>query len=286
MPNASELILDSEHRIYHLKLRPEELASTIILVGDPNRVPLVSRHFDTITTKAAHREFVTHTGTLGSLPLSVIGTGIGTDNIDIVINECDALHNYHFDSRTPKNSVQSLTFIRLGTAGGLTPDVEIDDIVFSRYAIGLDNLLHYYRDYQPIAPLQAAWESQHYPSAYSTQAIEHPLLQFSAKTGITLTAPGFYGPQGRCLRAPLRHPDWLDALKQFTFDNHHITNLEMETAGIYGLSSILGHYCYSLSAIVAHRHHGTFSTQSDRAIAHLIEVALDEMASKLGRAVA
>lgn len=283
----SEMILNSRGAIYHLDLLPEELATNIITVGDPDRVRQVSKHFDTVEVVRNHREFVTHTGTMGGKRISVVSTGIGTDNIDIVLNEMDALVNIDLESRLPKEELRTLNIIRLGTTGSLQGDVAVDELVASTHGIGIDNLLNFYRFEQTAeekALLQNfvtytqlnAQVAQPYISAGSMNLLKHFVDGFHQ--GITVTCPGFYGPQGRVLRLGLRQPDLIDALTRFQFGQHRITNFEMETAGIYGLGKLLGHHCLSLSVIVANRITKTFSKDGGAAVENLIEKALGVIA--------
>jgi len=280
----SELILNDRGAIYHLNLRPDELATDIITVGDPNRVKEVSKYFDKVETMQQHREFVTHTGWLGKKRISVVSTGIGTDNIDIVLNELDALVNIDLESRTIKDELVSLNIIRLGTTGSLQADVAADDLVASTHGLGIDNLLNFYRlepseeektllqQFVTNTQLHSAI-AQPYISAASVALLKHFVTGFHQ--GITVTCPGFYGPQGRVLRLGLKQPDLIDALTQFKFGPHRITNFEMETAGIYGLGKLLGHQCLSLSVIVANRVTKSFSKQGGTAVENLIKKSLE-----------
>lgn len=275
----SELIINQRGAVYHLNLRPEELADTIITVGDPDRVAEVSKHFDSIETQTAHREFVTHTGLIGKKRISVVSTGIGTDNIDIVLNELDALANIDFESRTIKPALKSLTIVRVGTSGSLQADIPVDSFVASTHGIGVDNLLNFYRlqnheEEQQLANAFIAHTQMgaQYAAPYICAASATVQKKFVAgfHHGITVTCPGFYGPQGRVLRLGLTNPDLIDQLTTFRFGNHRITNFEMETSGIYGLGRLLGHQCLSLSAIVANRVEKTFSKDGAKAVENLI----------------
>lgn len=279
----SELILNSRGAIYHLDVRPEELAHTIITVGDPDRVQEVSRHFDSIEVKRNHREFVTHTGRLGKKRISVVSTGIGTDNIDIVLNELDALVNIDFNSRTINHKLTTLTIIRLGTSGSLQGDIEVDSMVASTHGLGIDNLLNYYRHDNNDEEMQILQQfaahtqlSSHFSQPYISGAASAILKNFveGFHHGITVTCPGFYGPQGRVLRLGLTNPDLIDRLTQFTFGNHRITNFEMETSAIYGLGKLLGHHCLSISAIVANRVKKEFSQDGAKAVDTMISKCL------------
>jgi uridine phosphorylase len=284
----SELIINSRGAIYHLDVRPEELAGTVITVGDPDRVKEVTKHFDTIEYKRQHREFVTHTGTLGSKRLSVVSTGIGPDNVDIVVNELDALVNIDFESRTVKPELSRLNIIRLGTSGALQEDIPVDSVVVSTHGLGIDNLLNYYKhdnndeEKQIIQQFAAHTQmgsnfSQPYISSAGSGVLKHFVSGFYH--GITITCPGFYGPQGRVLRLGLTNPDLIDRLTEFRFGEHRITNFEMETSAIYGLGRLLGHQCLSLSTIVANRIKKEFSKDGHAAVENMIERALEIIVS-------
>jgi uridine phosphorylase len=279
----SELIINSRGAVYHLNLRPEELATTIITVGDPDRVVAVSKHFDHIEGQFQHREFITHTGTIGSKRLSVVSTGIGTDNIDIVFNELDALVNIDFESRTIKPTLTPLTIIRFGTSGSLQADIPVDSFVASTHGLGIDNLLNFYRQKNNeeenyllrefVAHTQL--DNKHaspYIAAASTSILKHFVTGFHQ--GITVTSPGFYGPQGRVLRLGLSNPDLIERFTGFRYGNHRITNFEMETSAMYGLGRLLGHNSLSLSAIVANRITKEFSKDGNAAVENLITKAL------------
>jgi uridine phosphorylase len=263
----SELILNDRGAVYHLDLRPEELATTIITVGDPDRVAKVSRHFDAVEVKQQHREFVSHTGYIGNKRITVIATGIGPDNIDIVLNELDALVNIDFENRTIKDTLTSLNIIRIGTSGSLQADVPVDSFVASTHGLGLDNLLNFYRlDHN-------ANITNPYITHGSAALLKHFVNGYHA--GITVTCPGFYGPQGRVLRLGIKNPDLINRLTHFTYGQHRITNFEMETSAIYGLGKLLGHHCLSLNAIVANRIHQQFSKDSSKLVEDLITKSLD-----------
>jgi uridine phosphorylase len=279
----SELMINNKGAIYHLNLLPEELASTIFTVGDPDRVSTVSKFFDKIEVKKQHREFITHTGYIGSKRVSVVSTGIGTDNIDIVLNELDALVNIDFGTRTIKNKLRQLDIIRIGTAGSLQEDISVDSFVVSTHGLGIDNLLNFYRHEQND-------EEKQLLQSFVTQTQLHnrfsfPYISGAAASlikyfvdgyhkGITVTCPGFYGPQGRMLRLGLSNPDLINRLTQFRFGQYRISNFEMETAGLYGLSKMLGHHCLSLSAIVANRVTKEFSKDGEATIEKLIQKTL------------
>ena len=278
----SELIINSRGAVYHLDLRPEELATTIITVGDPDRVQAVSKHFDTVDTRSQHREFVTHTGFIGKKRISVVSTGIGTDNIDIVLNELDALVNIDFETRTVKPKLTHLTIVRVGTSGSLQADIPVDSFVASSHAIGVDNLLNFYRQENNEEELQLA---RAFTNHVQMSGLATPYIASAGPSiqkhfvdgfhhGITVTCPGFYGPQGRVLRLGLSNPYLIDQLTEFRYGNHRITNFEMETSGIYGLGKLLGHACLSLNAIVANRVEKTFSKDGAAAVESLITKTL------------
>ncbi|MDB5230232.1 MAG: phosphorylase [Chitinophagaceae bacterium] len=279
----SELIINSRGAVYHLNLRPEELAPIVITVGDPDRVKEVSKHFDKIEVQQQHREFVTHTGTIGTKRISVVSTGIGPDNIDIVLNELDALTNIDFHTRTIKKELSGLTIIRVGTSGSLQEDIPVDSFVVTTHALGIDNLMNYYR--QDNNEEEQAILGQFIMHTQLDSQFSKPYLNtggsFVLKNfvdgfyhGITVTCPGFYGPQGRVLRLALRYPDLIDRLSTFTYGNNRITNFEMETSAIYGLGKLLGHQCLSISAIVANRVRKEFSKDGQAAVEKLIEKTL------------
>lgn len=276
--NKSELILNPDGSIYHLALLPEDIAPTIILVGDQDRVESVSRHFEKIDVKKQRREFVTHTGWISGKRLTVISTGIGTDNIDIVINELDALVNIDFTTRTIKSNLTTLSFIRIGTSGSVNDDLHVGDFLLSRVAIGIDALGTYYKSENVVHPLLPAW-------SYIARAYDFNLdkVPTAYKQGITLTCPGFYGPQGRSLRL---QPDYnlaINELGKIFMHGHYITNIEMETAGIYLLAELLGHRAISFNAILAHRIHGKFIENASSHIDELISAVLEWITSETER---
>src|SRR3982751_6370004 len=234
----SELIINDRGAIYHLNLLPEELAHNIIVVGDPDRVKMVSKYFDSIECICEHREFVTHTGYIGKKRISVISTGIGTDNIDIVLNELDALVNIDFPTRSVKQDLTHLQIIRIGTSGSLQEDIPVDDYVASTHGLGIDNLMNFYRMenneeekqlvHSFVTQTQLHNQFSHpYISSSSASLIRHFVKDYHQ--GITVTCPGFYGPQGRILRLGLSSPLMIDRLTDFSFGHHRVTNFEMET---------------------------------------------------------
>ena len=284
---SSELILTPEGKIYHLNLAPSELAPTVITVGDPGRVEMVSKYFDSIEVKAEHREFKTHTGNFKGKRISVISTGIGPDNIDIVFNELDALVNIDFENRTIKKKLTSLDIIRIGTSGSLTDEIEVDSFLISAIGIGLDNVMHYYNDIDTIFERDFAQKfidhTQWNPDnsvPYAVKADKSLLEKLSSdKTfkGITITNVGFYGPQGRVLRARLRDENLNGKLTSFRINKKKITNMEMETATMYGMSKLLGHSAISMNAIIANRATGSFSKNSYKTIDELIQYTLEKI---------
>jgi uridine phosphorylase len=281
---ASELILTDRKAIYHLDLQPEDIATNIITVGDPERVQEVSKHFDRIEIKRQHREFVTHTGYIGKKRISVVSTGIGTGNIDIVLNELDALVNIDFETRTVKDELTQVNIVRIGTSGSVNKDIPVDSFLMSTHGLGIDNMLNFYkavpdRDSQKILE---AFIAQTGLNADVAKPYITPCSQSLAKyfndgfySGITVTAPGFYGPQGRVLRLGLNNPDFVNLLSDFEFGGHKISNLEMETAGIYGLATLLGHEVLSLNAILANRVTGQFSKDPKATIDRLISQSIE-----------
>lgn len=284
----SELIINDRGAIYHLNLKPEELATTVLTVGDPDRVKAVSKYFDSIELQRQHREFISHTGYIGQKRITVLSTGIGPDNIDIVFNELDALVNIDFETRTVKQDLTALQVMRLGTSGSLQADVPVDGLVASTHGLGIDNLLNFYRhepnegEQQLIQAFLTQTQfhhqfSQPYISSASGTLLKHFVNGFHQ--GITVTCPGFYGPQGRVLRLGLRHPDLVDRLTDFNYGPYRITNFEMETSAIYGLGNLLGHHCLSLNAIVANRVTREFSKNGQAAVDNLISKALEIIVS-------
>ncbi|WP_340073689.1 nucleoside phosphorylase [Leptobacterium sp. I13] len=282
----SELILNPDGSIYHLNLHPEDIADTIIFVGDPDRVSKVSKYFDSIELKKGKREFITHTGTLNSKRISVVSTGIGTDNIDIVLNELDALVNIDLYKREAKQNHTPLNIIRIGTTGALQPAIGVDQFVMSEYAMGLDGLLYFYdsRHVQQIEMQKAFKEYANWHPAKADPYIVKYDEKLGAKLktpeihmGFTVTAPGFYGPQSRKLRSTLDDEYSNDTFASFDFNGLKITNLEMETAGIYGLAKLLGHRAVSMNCVLANRSNKTFSKEPYVAIDRLIKYTLDKL---------
>lgn len=276
----SELIINDRGAVYHLDLRPEEIAHTIFTVGDPGRVAQVSKHFDSIEHRSSHREFITHTGYIGKKRLSVISSGIGTDNIDIVLNELDALVNVDFEARTVKPLLTQLQIIRIGTCGSLQYDIPVDAFVASTHGLGIDNLLHFYRyehNEEENQVIQAFITQTQIPNPYiasgAPSLIKHFVTGFNH--GITVSCPGFYGPQGRTIRIGLAQPNLAAKLSGFSLGHHRICNFEMETSAIYGLGKILGHHCLSLNAVIANRVSKQFSHNAVNTVEKLIRTTLE-----------
>jgi uridine phosphorylase len=282
--NNAELILNSDGSIYHLNLLPADLATTIITVGDPDRVTKVSKYFDRIELKKGKREFITHTGYIGTKRLSVISTGIGTDNIDIVLNELDALVNIDFQHKTLKSELTVLDIVRIGTSGAVQADIEMGSILASTYGIGFDALMQYYQ--KPYDEVELNIQSsliRHFPQLslkpYVARAGKGLLerIAFDLQKGMTLTAPGFYGPQGRSLRSDNTIPDLIPLINSFKYGDLRLTNLEMETAGIYALASMFGHQAVSINAILASRVAGKFSSDPEAVVEKAIQLVLERI---------
>lgn len=259
----SELIINPDGSIFHLHMKPEQLAENIILVGDPGRVQMISAFFNEIESQTENREFVSATGLYGSKRITVLSTGIGTDNIDIVVNELDALVNIDLKARQVKNSLKSLNIIRIGTSGGLQNDIPVNAFLASRKAIGFDGLLNFYDQRNDISDLQferafkshVAWNDL-LPAPYVAEAdfdLFNKIVDNEFTPGVTISAPGFYGPQGRKLRLEIVDPNINDKIESFRFEGQRITNYEMECSAIYGLSKLLGHKALTVCIIIANR---------------------------------
>ncbi|PJJ07965.1 uridine phosphorylase [Flavobacterium sp. 1] len=285
----SELILNLDGSVYHLNLKPEHIAHDIIFVGDQDRVSKITKHFDSIEFTTQKREFKTQTGTFKGKRLTVMSTGIGPDNIDIVINELDALVNIDLETRKPKEKLTSLNIIRIGTSGSLHADIPVDSFVMSQFGLGLDNMLRSYLvDAVSNVEMENAFiEHTNWDLKKGTPVVVpcSPILEKRIESdkmhkGITATAGGFYGPQGRVLRLNIQDPALNSKMDNFVFEGNRITNLEMETSAIYGLSALLGHQALSLNAIIANRANGTFSSDPYKAVDELIEYTLEKLAEK------
>lgn len=282
----SELILNPDGSVYHLNLKPENIANTIIFVGDQNRVPKITKHFDSIEFETQKREFRTITGVYKGVRMSVISTGIGPDNIDIVMNELDALVNIDLETRTVKKEHTKLHIVRIGTSGSLQSYIPVDSFVLAKYGLGFDGMLHAY-DCKSILETEledAFIEHTGYSPRKSrpyivknSDVLETKLLSDKVFSGVTATAGGFYGPQGRVLRLAIQDPKLNSKIDNFEFNGIKITNLEMETSAIYGLAKLLGHEACSMNAIIANRANGTFSEDPYKPIEELIIYTLNKL---------
>lgn len=282
----SELILNANGSVYHLNLKSENIAKTVILVGDQDRVEKISKYFDAIDFKTQKREFKTHTGTFKGKRLSVISTGIGPDNIDIVLNELDALVNIDLNTRQPREKLTSLNIVRVGTSGSLQNDIPVDSFVLSTHGLDLNAMLHAYQIDPVTNPeIENAFVTHTNWNPHKGRpliinddsSLEKKFSSNKIFKGITATAGGFYGPQGRVLRLPLQDPGLNHKIDSFRFNGLRITNLEMETSVIYGLSKLLGHKALSVNAIIANRANGTFSENPGRVIENLIKYTLERI---------
>ena len=283
---ASELILNPDGSVYHLNLKPGQIANDIIFVGDQNRVEKITKHFDSIEFSTQKREFKTQTGTFKGKRITVMSTGIGPDNIDIVMNELDALVNVDLVTRTVKKELTSLNIVRIGTSGSLQADIPCDSFVMSQYGLGLDNMLRSYL-IEEISEIEmedafiahSNWDlkkGRPYVIAGS-KILEKQLESDKIFKGFTGTAGGFYGPQGRVVRLGIQDPELNNKMDSFNYKGIKMTNLEMETGAIYGLGKLLGHQCLSLNAIIANRASGTFSEDPYKAVDELIEYTLNKL---------
>lgn len=283
---ASELILNPDGSVYHINLKPGQIANDIIFVGDQNRVEKITKHFDSIEFTTQKREFKTQTGTYKGKRITVMSSGIGPDNIDIVMNELDALVNVDLETRTVKKELTSLNIVRIGTSGSLQADIPCDSFVMSQYGLGLDNMLRSYlideiseTEMEEAFIAQTNWDMRKgrpYVIAGS-KTLEKRLESDKIFKGFTGTAGGFYGPQGRVVRLGIQDPELNSKMDSFNFKGTRMTNLEMETGAIYGLGKLLGHNCLSLNAIIANRATGTFSEDPYKAVDELIVYALNKL---------
>ena len=282
----SELILNDDGSIFHLHLLPHEIADTIILVGDPGRVAAVSAHFSKVEVKKSNREFVTHTGTYKGTRLTALSTGIGTDNIDIVVNELDALANIDLKTRTPRQTHRALRLVRLGTSGSLQPDLALGTLVSSHVSIGFDGLLNFYAgrneasllDYEAAFIAHTAW-NELWAKPYFVENSRELINLFADATceGMTISAHGFYGPQGRVLRLPLADMQLNEKIESFRFRDKRITNFEMEGSAIAGLAKLLGHKALTVCAIIANRAILDMNVDYKKVVNEMIEMALDKL---------
>lgn len=281
----SEFILTPEGEIYHLQLRPGDLATNIITVGDPERAKMIKKYFDEVYLERQNREFLTITGRIGNTDLSVISTGIGCDNIDIVLNEVDALFNVDFELRQPRSELQSLDIFRLGTSGSLQEDIDAGELVISEAAFGIDNLMHFYewendnQHQELIEKLEAYLAIPIYFTNASNKLLDR-FKDLTDKNGVTFTSNGFYGPQGRKIRMPISKPDFLVELGKMEHKGSRVTNFEMETAGIYALAAIMGHHALSINAILANRVKGTFIENPAKLVQLMLESSLEIIAKR------
>ena len=286
MIQESELILNPDGSVYHLNLHPENIASDIIFVGDQDRVDKVTKHFDVVEFTTQKREFKTSTGVYKGKRLTVLSTGIGPDNIDIVMNELDALVNINLQTRQPKKTLTKLNIVRIGTSGSLQSDIPVDSFVIGSHGLDLNGMLHSYQ-IDAISNLEVEnafishtnWSNKkaHPILVENSLELENKLISEKVFKGITATAGGFYGPQGRVLRLPLEDKNLNHKIDSFNFNGIRITNLEMETSAIYGLSKLLGHHACSLNAIIANRANGTFSKDPGKVVADLIVYTLNKL---------
>ncbi len=282
----TDLILNKDGSVYHLHLREEHIATDVIVVGDQDRVAQISNHFDQVELRIKNREFVTHTGTIGKKRITVLSTGIGTDNIDIAINELDAAINIDAKTRQPKDKKRKLNIIRIGTSGTLQENIPVGAQVISEFGLGLDGVLHYYQYEANDIELEIQEKIIHHlklNTAFATPYIckvSTPLfnqLRHGMIEGITATAPGFYGPQGRIIRLATKYPNINEELQSFAYKNHRITNFEMETSALYGLGNLLGHDCCTCCAIIANRIRKEFSEDYHQQVDRLIETVLERI---------
>lgn len=284
----SELIVNPDGSVYHIKLRPDQIAEKVIVVGDQKRVEAISKYFDKIEYKVQNREFATHTGYFNGTRITVLSTGIGTDNIDIVINELDAAVNIDLEKRVAKEKHTSLDIIRLGTSGALHPDIKVDTFVASAYGLGFDGLLNYYDygkgitedDISEAFIKYTSWNEK-LPYPYVVKSSEKLFKQIAhdITSGITATASGFFGPQGRELRIPLAFPELNEKIENFSYKGNRITNFEMETSALYGLGKALGHNTLTVCAIIANRVSKTYSKDYKPTIDALIKLVLERLTS-------
>lgn len=282
----SELVLNDDGSVYHLHLKPENIADKIILVGDPGRVQKVSSLFDSIDFRISNREFITHTGYYKGQRISALSTGIGIGNIDIVINELDALVNINLENRTLKEKPTYLRLVRVGTSGSLQEELDTGSFILSEMACGLDGLIHYYRDGESVCEKEieesfikhTSWDKRR-PVPYFVKSSEELFKKFNKKvlSGITLTAPGFYGPQGRILRLPIIDPELNDKIHNFSANGMKIMNYEMESSALFALSRLLGHESITICAVIANRISRKFIRNYEPVIENLIKFTIDNI---------
>ena len=286
MIDPSELIINPDGSIYHLNLKPEQIGSKIILAGDPGRISTISSHFDSIEHVESNREFVTHTGYYKGEKISAIATGIGTDNIDIVLNELDALVNVDLEKREVKSELKSLELVRIGTCGSIQSDILSDQVVVSSHAFGLDGLMNFY-DFNMSAKeeeihreilAQTSWDiKQNNPYLISGSDSLIDKIGDGFKSGITITAPGFYAPQGRMIRLEPKNPNQNELFRSFNYEDSRFVNYEMETSALYSLSRLMGHKACTVCVVVANRYANSFSKDYRPAMNSLIKTVLDRL---------
>jgi len=283
---ASELVLNPDGSVYHLKAKGEQIADNVIVVGDPSRVEVISSYFDTIEHKISNREINTHTGVYKGKRISVISTGMGPDNIDIVINELDAAVNIDLEKKEIKKEKRKLNIIRIGTSGALQKEAAVDSFVLSTHGLGIDGVMNFYHpetaifeeDIENAFIEQTNWpKNLARPYVVESSKILREKFAEECMQGITITAPGFYGPQGRLLRIPLRYPDINSSLSAFSFGDKKILNYEMETSALYGIGKSLGHEMLTICVIIANRIAGEFSKDYKSSVVKLIEYVLKKI---------
>lgn len=286
---ASQLVLNNEGAIYHLNLHPDQLADNVIMVGDPGRVDMIASFFDKIEVERQNRELITRTGWFNGERITVLSTGMGTDNLDIVMNELDALANIDLKTRMPKETHRSLNLIRLGTCGALQPDIEPGNNVATRYAIGLDGLLYFYekhKEVNEIAMRDAFIKQMDYPKDLpKPYVVEGSKMLFDKLAegyyqGVTATAPGFYGPQGRTLRMHLSYPENNNKIEHFDYQGWRVCNFEMESSALYGLGKMMGHNCLTICVAIANRVTEKFTTDYHPYVRKLVESTLERLTAK------
>ena len=286
----SQLVLNSEGAVYHLNLHPDQLADDVLLVGDPGRVELIASFFDKIEVKRQNRELVTRTGYYNGKRITVMSTGMGTDNLDIVMNELDALANIDLKTRMPKEGHRSLNLIRIGTCGALQPEIEVEDsYVATRYAIGLDGLLYFYgknEEVNNVAMRDAFIKQMDYPKDLPLPYVvecSKDLFDRLAQgyyQGVTATAPGFYGPQGRTLRMNLAYPEHNRKIEAFNYQGWRVCNFEMESSALYGLGKMMGHNCLTICVAIANRVTEKFASDYHPYVKKLVINTLERLSSK------
>lgn len=282
----SELIYTADKKMYHIHMSEEDIADDVILVGDQARVDVIAQHFDETLASGHNREFKWKKGRIGHTELTILSTGIGTDNIDIVVNELDAAVNIDPDTRTPKSTLRSLNLIRLGTSGSLQPDIPVDTLLISKFGLGFDGVMHFY-DQEPSAEESEIQKEILSHLDWKLSAAQPYLVRGSDTlferigkgfhSGITATANGFYGPQGRSVRLGLKTPNLNDRLTSFIYKDLRITNYEMETSSLFGLASCLGHESTTVCAIIANRFHRSYSADYKATVAQMVETILERL---------